>query len=91
MGYSIDERTRLAIIEIEHAPTTLDNIHQSVYRSSHILEYVKWLLEEGTPSNVVRDIISGLEALPQLDTATAQAAERGERVRTWAKICLTIM
>ena len=46
------------------APTTINNVHQSVYRDSHILDYVLWLLENKTPHDVIIGIMSDLDNLP---------------------------
>ena len=58
---------RQIIIEIMNTPTSVDKIHQSVYRSHRILDFVKELLDKGTPSDVVRTLISALEAFPNID------------------------
>lgn len=63
---------RQFIIEIMNTPTSIDNIHQSIYRSHHILEYVKELLDKNTPADVVRALISALEAFPNIDEYTIE-------------------
>ena len=63
---------RQFIIEIMNTPTRVDNIHQSIYRSHRILDYVKELLDKNTPPEVIRTLISALEAFPNIDERTGQ-------------------
>lgn len=41
------------ILKIVEMPTTIGSVHESCYRSYHILEKVLTLLEMGTPGDVV--------------------------------------
>lgn len=52
------------LLRIVNSPTTLENIHESVYRVSAILDMVRYLLSENTPPQVVLCLISAAEALP---------------------------
>lgn len=51
----------MLITEINKRPTVLDNNHESLYRSYHILEKVKWLLENNVASTVILELISDME------------------------------
>ena len=45
------------IQQIRKTPVIVDNIHESLFRSSQMLNYVKVLLELGTPTEVILEII----------------------------------
>lgn len=51
------------IREIAAMPTVHNNVHESVYRSYHILAYVEDLLRRGTPGDVVRDLLDEIKAM----------------------------
>lgn len=53
------------LTKIREMPTVYANIHESVFRSFHILEGVKYLLAEGTSPSVVLAIIKDLETDPK--------------------------
>lgn len=50
---------------IADLPTTYNDIHESVFRANHILNYAVWLLEHGTSGEVVLSMIDELRCLPQ--------------------------
>lgn len=52
--------------EITELPTVIDMVHQSCYRSWGILEYTKWMLEQGAPPAVVLQVIKDLEEFPRV-------------------------
>lgn len=49
------------ILDIMNMPTVINNVHESAYRSYHILSFVKGLLERGTPPAVVVDLLTQLQ------------------------------
>lgn len=58
----------MRIIDIINMPTTIEQIppgckgvHESTTRAYHILEKTKWLLQEGTPPQVVLEFIEEME------------------------------
>lgn len=54
----------MRIIDIHALPTTMDNaskIHESVFRSFHILEKAKEYLALGVPPGVILDLIAEME------------------------------
>lgn len=53
------------ILDISLTPTVVKDIHESVFRSYHILRLVKFLLKCGTPGKVVLALIEEIETLPQ--------------------------
>lgn len=55
------------ILDVMAKPTSIENIHESCFRSWTILEYVDRLLAEGVPAASVRSIIAELRDLPALD------------------------
>lgn len=46
---------------IEEIPPSSEGVHESIFRSYHILEKAKWMLQEGTPPQVVLDLIEEME------------------------------
>ena len=54
--------------EIRQQPVTFENVHQSIYRSHHILQEVKRMLAEYYSADAILDIIALLEMdLPNND------------------------
>jgi len=54
----------MTIKEIREMPTSIvgaNKIHESVLRSYQVLKKVKYLLDEGTSANVVRELIREME------------------------------
>lgn len=49
---------------IIEAPTVLNKTHQSVYRQWLVLGYVRWLVENKTPHEVILKIMDDLDNLP---------------------------
>ena len=45
-------------------PTVVNNVHESVYRAYHILRFVEWLLENGTPADVTIALMREAKRLP---------------------------
>jgi hypothetical protein len=52
-------------IEIAGLPTRENGIHESVFRSYHLLEKVKALLQDGVPAKVILEIIDEIEGHSQ--------------------------
>ncbi len=52
------------IFETQNLPTSVNGVHQSVYRAYHILSIVQKLLAGETPSDVVLTILHELRSLP---------------------------
>lgn len=70
--------TRTDIISIMEAPTTYNNVHESIYQSYQLLEYVVWLLEQNTPAPVVLGIIHALRDTKAQYEARALGGFRSE-------------
>lgn len=51
-----------SLAHIREMPTVVNEVHESVYRSWHILHYVEWLLERETPNDVILALIRDMEA-----------------------------
>lgn len=49
---------------IQRMPTVIDNVHESVYRSYHILETVLEMLRRGDSSETVLDVAEFLNEYP---------------------------
>ena len=47
---------------IAKMPTSIDMRHESCYRSYHILQKVKWLLEANTKPDVIQELIYLMES-----------------------------
>jgi hypothetical protein len=60
------------ITKIANFPTTIDKVHESVYRSYQILLLVERLLLEGTPGEVVTEIISELRTLEHKEASLSE-------------------
>jgi hypothetical protein len=58
-------------IEIAMLPSDYNDVHESVFRSYHIVEKVKGLLERKTPPDVILELINMME-LNQPQERTAQ-------------------
>ena len=52
----------MKLLDILSEPTVYNNVHESIYRSWHILNAVEWLLERNTPPEVVLSIVRELRA-----------------------------
>lgn len=50
--------------QLTAAPTVINRVHESLYRSAQLLRVVKELLAAGTPPAVVLALIEGVEAFP---------------------------
>lgn len=50
----------MSIREIAKLPTVIDGVHESCFRSYHILRYVESLLEQGTPPTVSLQLLREL-------------------------------
>jgi hypothetical protein len=61
------------ITEIAKYPTVISKVHESVYRSYQILLLVERLLLDGTPPEVVSQIISELRTLPSVEESLTQS------------------
>lgn len=55
------------ILEIAAMPTSVDKVHESIYRSYHILVKARELLKAGTPPNVVASLIDEMMEAPRVD------------------------
>ncbi len=51
----------MSIADILRQPTTIENVHESVYRCYAILRNVKWLLEQNTPHVVILDLLEQMQ------------------------------
>jgi hypothetical protein len=56
------------LLDIMQMPTVIDKIHESPFRSWHILNYVETLLERDTPPDVVLEIVRSLRTAPKVET-----------------------
>ena len=56
------------IKEIRSYPTVHENIHESIFRSYHILEKVKELLEKKTSGDIVLELINEMEEPEEEET-----------------------
>ena len=64
------------IEQIRKCPVIIDNRHESLYRASHMLHYVKVLLSQDTPTHVILEIIE-----------TCYSSNLGElRETTWEEL-----
>ena len=51
----------MRIADIKDNPTVYKDVHESIYRSYQILEYVKEMLLRGDSSETILDIIEQIE------------------------------
>lgn len=63
------------IFSIVNEPTVVDGIHESLFRSYHILNAVEWLLENNTQPEVVLAIMRGLRNAPHVERETSKPVE----------------
>lgn len=73
------------ILNIVNEPTTVNDIHESVYRSYHILNLVEDLLGRGVPSDVILELLRELREAPRKEVAweeldDSSARRRGEDI-----------
>lgn len=62
--------------DIRRMPTTLDMVHESVFRSYHVLEKVQELLRQQTPARVILEVIEDLQSEPfETESVKAISAE----------------
>jgi hypothetical protein len=66
------------ILDICMIPTTHSNVHESVYRSYHIVQKVKELLQVGTPATVILELIQTMEDAVPGRIPTAHDEQRQE-------------
>ncbi len=52
----------MKLFEIVNFPTVVENNHESVLRSYHILQKVKYYLKEEVPSKIILELIDELES-----------------------------
>ena len=59
------------IKSIVDAPTTINNVHESMYRSYLILDYIAYLISlEDVPTLAIRTILHDLQDLPHKKVET---------------------
>jgi len=75
----IERKSTLA--EILKQPTTINNVHESVYRVAWVLRYVERLLRKGAPAEVVLDFIEDMENAPRVAVTLSQNAPLGSELR----------
>jgi hypothetical protein len=56
----------MTIQALMRMPTTIDNIHESVYRSYNTLRYVEHLLEAGTPAPIILELLREINDFPTI-------------------------
>jgi hypothetical protein len=61
--------------QIRRTPQIVDDIHESRFRSYHVLQYTKALLANGVPADVILDQIADLEG-----SREDEAADKVEQV-----------
>jgi len=60
----------LAICAIQKYPTSIDHVHESLFRSYHILSLIEKLLTENVPGNITLKVMRELRDIPQLSTSS---------------------
>lgn len=65
----------MTIQEIATMPTAIDNVHESVYRSYHILKYVEALLARNTPPAVALQLLRELQGFEPIETRRLRLKE----------------
>lgn len=65
------------VMDTKDVPNNAKGIHESVFRSYHIVEYVRELLERGVPGDVVLDILKSLQEEPPMDHSMPAVAAHG--------------
>jgi hypothetical protein len=50
--------------EIARRPTTVNDLHESMFRASGIIDYVKHLLAHKVPTEVILDLLAAIENQP---------------------------
>lgn len=72
-----------SLAELPLIPTERNEFHESAFRSYHVLEAVKDLLERKTPPDVVLQIIYMVEAVhPELEELTESHLHKGKGIVT---------
>ena len=56
-----NQDTEHNIYNIKRTPTVINGVHESVYQSFNLLEYVKLMLERGDSKETILDIIQHIE------------------------------
>ena len=51
----------MKIRDIANLPTLKDRMHESIFRAYHIVEKVKYLLQNNVPSNILLELIEEME------------------------------
>lgn len=64
----------MTLIEIQKMPTTIEKIHESVYRSYHILEYVLNMVERGDSKDSIFEVVEFLREYP-IDTEFTKSSK----------------
>lgn len=68
----------MRLSDIAKIPTTVNKVHESVYRSYHILNKVADLLHKGTPAQVVLELIAEMQDMPHVDVTWEQMVAQQE-------------
>ena len=54
----------MTLKEIQRQPTTLENIHESCFRSYYILERVLLMIERGDSPSTIFDVVNFFKRIP---------------------------
>lgn len=60
--------------QIQRMPTSIDNIHESAFRSYSVLDMVLAMVERGDSKQTIFDVVEMMKEYP-LDTERVQAAK----------------
>ena len=50
--------------EISKMPTSIDDVHESMYRSYQLLEYVLMMIEAGDSFGTIHDLVEFIRSMP---------------------------
>ena len=51
-----------SLSDIDSMPTTIDNIHESCYKSYHLLEYVLVMVNRGDSKETITEVVNHLQS-----------------------------
>ena len=78
MSADLNIKTMSRLQQIQRMPTSIDNIHESCFRSDGILGMVLAMVERGDSKQTIFDIVEMMKEYP-LDTERVQTAKAGSR------------
>lgn len=81
----------MLISDVFLAPTTIDNVHQSCFRSHQALILVKEMLERKTPKDVVLEVINDVLSAPNMQrvqTARSETTHITDAARYFGRISI---